>query len=154
MQRGTRSLIALAVAVGISSGSVLGQEKPVAIASETLASYDANRETTLVGTVKVFTAAAQTAPRGAHVTLETNSGPVDVHAGDARLLVANQFTIQNGDTLRIIGETVAYGKGTQFVARILQKGTQVLAVRSVRGIPMSYVAPREGGQGKAPGGVL
>jgi ABC-type uncharacterized transport system YnjBCD ATPase subunit len=79
---------------------------------------------------------------------------VDVHLGDARLLAANHFTIQNGDSLRIIGENVAYGKGTIFVARIVQKGAQALAVRSVRGIPLSYMAPRNGAAQKPQGGVL
>ena len=88
------------------------------------------------------------------LVVHTSNGIVDVHLGDARLLAANHFTIQSGDSLRIIGETVAYGNGTQFVARIVQKGTQVLAVRSVRGIPLTYMAPRNGAQAKSQGGAL
>jgi hypothetical protein len=58
------------------------------------------------------------------------------------LLAANHFSIETGDTLRIVGETLNTGNTTLFVARILQKGTQALAVRTVRGLPVPYVAPR------------
>ena len=114
--------------------------------------YDVSRETTLVGTVTAYSPSGQTAPRGAHVTLQTSAGSVDVHLGDDRLLAANHFTIQPGDTLRIIGENVAFGPGVQFVARIVQNGTNALQVRSVRGIPLSYAPPR--GSVKPHGGVL
>jgi hypothetical protein len=149
-----KCLLAFAMAAGTIAGSVMGQEKVIANASAELASYDVNREVTRIGTVQAYAATVQTAPFGAHVMLETSSGLVDVHVGDARFLEANHFTVQSGDTLRIIGELVAYGKGTQFIARIVQKGTQVLAVRSVRGIPLSYRAPRDGVPGKPQGGVL
>ena len=150
----TRTLLVLTMAAGIFSGTAIAQEKTVADASAETRSYDLQREVTLTGTVQSFIEAAETAPRGAHVILQTSSGTVDVHLGDARLLAAHQFTIHSGDTLRIIGETVAYANGTQFVARIVQKGTQVLAVRSVRGIPLSYMAPRTEAKAKPQGGAL
>ena len=154
MQMRTRCLITIAMAAGLSTSAATAQENTSAAAKAELAAYDTNRETTLVGMVQAYTPAAQTPPLAAHVTLQTSSGLVDVHLGDARLLAANHFAIQSGDWLRIIGESVAYGKGTQFVARIVQKGTQSLAVRSVRGIPLSYMAPRNAAQAKAQGGVL
>jgi hypothetical protein len=154
MQMRSRSWITIFMAAGMFAGVATGQEKPVASGRAGLAAYDWKRETKLIGTVQSYTAGAQTAPLGAHVTLQTSGGVVDVHLGDSRLLAASHFTIRSGDTLRIIGENVTYAKGTQFVARILQKGPQVLAVRSVRGIPLSYMAPRDGAQGKAQGGVL
>ncbi|MGB7849027.1 MAG: hypothetical protein WBL63_25665 [Candidatus Acidiferrum sp.] len=148
----TRCLLTMATAAGIFASAASGQENTSTNARVRL--YDVKRETTLIGTVQTYTAAAQTAPLGAHVTLQTSGGVVDVHLGDARLLTANHFAIQSGDTLRIIGEGMAYGNGTQFVARIVQKDTQALAVRSVRGIPLSYMAPREAAQAKAHGGAL
>ena len=150
----TRSLLTIVMLTGAFSGPMLGQEKPLANSNTAMAAYDAKRETTLVGTVQAYTSAAQAPPLGPHLTLQTGNGVVDVHLGDARLLAANHFTIQSGDTLRVIGEYVAYGSGTQFVARILQKGTQALTVRSVRGIPLFYMAPRNAAQSKAQGGVL
>jgi hypothetical protein len=149
-----RILLALSLGCALVSGSAIAQEQAIVNSNAALNSYDVKREVTLTGTVQAFTPAAQTAPLGAHVMLQTNSGVVDVHVGDARLLAANHFTIQNGDSLRIIGETVAFGKGTQFVARVVQKGTQVLAVRSVSGIPLTYMAPRNGTQAKSQAGAL
>jgi len=154
MGKRTQYLLVLVVAAGMLPGLVKGQEKNNAAAGADLSSYDVKREVSLTGTVEAFNAAAQTAPRGAHVMLKTSSGVVDVHVGDARLLAASHFPIHSGDALRIIGEDVAYGHGTQFVARILQNGTHVLEVRSVRGIPLSYVAPRTAEPAKPQGGVL
>jgi hypothetical protein len=131
-----------------------GQEKTTGGASAGLASYDLAREVTLVGTVEAFTASADAPPLGAHVTVRSGNGIVDVHLGDARLLSANHFTLHSGDSVRIVGESVAYGNGTQFVARLVQIGTQVLAVRSVRGLPLFYRAPRQGEQAKSQGGPL
>ncbi len=116
--------------------------------------YDLKREGTLVGTVIAYTESSATPPLGAHVTLQTPGGVVDVHLGNARLLTANHFNIQAGDTLRIIGENVTFGNTAPFLARIVQKGTQALAVRSERGIPVRYVAPKNTGESKPQGGVL
>lgn len=134
-------------------GTAMAQEK----ASQTpvrSSGYDLKREGTLVGTVIAYTESSTTPPLGAHVTLQTPGGVVDVHLGDTRLLTANHFNIQAGDTLRIIGENVASGTTSTFLARIVQKGTQALAVRSERGIPVRYVAPKNSAESKSQGGVL
>lgn len=133
--------------------TAMGQEK----ASQTpvrSSGYDLKREDTLVGTVITYTESSTTPPLGAHVTLQTAGGVVDVHLGNARLLTANHFNIQAGDTLRIIGENVASGTASTFLARIVQRGTQALAVRSERGIPARYVAPKNSAENKSQGGVL
>jgi hypothetical protein len=144
--------LAIPAAVLFAASAALGQQQ--AAPAVNLAAYDLKREGTLVGTVTSYTAAASTAPFGARLTLQTSSGVVDVHLGDARLLSANKFSIHTGDTLRIIGETVTLGSVTQFVARIVQNGNQAVAVRSTRGFPLSYVAPRSTNSSKPQGGVL
>ena len=112
------------------------QQKAQPVAERNL-SYDMNRETVLEGKVLQFTPASSAAPLGAHVTVQTSSGVVDVHLGSARLLEANHFLLASGDSVRIVGENVAYGLRTQFLARVIQKGNQVLAVRSARGLPLA-----------------
>ena len=154
LRKGSGVLLALAMLAGIFSASAIAQTQTATSSNTALATYDVNREVTLTGTVQSFTTASKTPPFGAHLILQTSSGLVDVHMGDARFLAANHFTIQSGDSVRIIGEVLAYGKGTQFLARIAQKGTQVLEVRSVSGVPLSYMAPRVGTQAKLQGGVL
>jgi hypothetical protein len=147
--------MSLWIVVGITlfRYTAMGQEKPLQTPVRS-SGYDLKREGTLVGTVITYTESSTTPPLGAHVTLQTTGGVVDVHLGDARLLAANHFNIQPGDTLRIIGENVASGNASTFLARIVQKGTQALAVRSERGIPVRHVAPKNSAESKPQGGVL
>jgi hypothetical protein len=126
--------LASAFLLSITAGAQ--QQKAQSISQRNQA-YDVSRESVLQGTVLVYTAASSTAPLGAHVTVQSASGEVDVHLGNAQLLAANHFSLSNGDSVRIVGESLAYGSGTQFVARLVQKGNQVLAVRSTRGFPLS-----------------
>ena len=118
--------------------------------------YDIARETVLVGTVLKYTVASTVPPFGAHVLLQTASGPVDVHLASARFLQVNHFSLNAGDTIRVIGESLSYGDGTSFVARVIQKGQQTLVIRSVRGFPLSLGGSRAGGTKPAtpPAGVL
>jgi hypothetical protein len=102
-----------------------------------LQSYDANREITLVGTVVKYETASAIPPIGAHVTVQTASGQVDVHLGNARVLLASHFQLNAGDNVRIVGEPMAIGEGTYFAARIVQRGTQGIAVRNTKGFPLT-----------------
>jgi hypothetical protein len=74
------------------------------------------------------------------VTLQTSSGVLDVHLGSARLLENNHFTLAAGDRVRVVGESVPVGSGTQFLARLIQKGDQVVLVRSPQGFPLRPAA--------------
>jgi hypothetical protein len=125
-----------------------GQQKAQIVPQKNQA-YDVSRESVLQGSVLTYTAAATAAPLGAHLTVQTSSGVVDVHLGNAQLLTANHFSLASGDSVRITGENVAYGTSTQFLARVIQKGNQALTVRSVRGFPLTpsgKLGPRtEGG---------
>jgi hypothetical protein len=99
--------------------------------------YSMSRETVLQGTVVQYTPASSVAPLGAHVTVQTGAGVTDVHLGNPRLLTASHLTLSSGDAVRIVGENLAYGQGVQFVARLLQKGNQVVELRSTRGFPLA-----------------
>jgi len=102
-----------------------------------LQTYNANREISLVGTVVKYEGASLTPPIGAHVTLQTASGQVDVHLGNARVLKAAHLELNAGDNVRIVGEPMALGDGTFFAARIVQKGLQAVAVRNAKGFPLT-----------------
>ena len=112
--------------------------------------YEVRRELSLSGTVVSFTANSAKPPIGPHIVVETASGQVDVHLGDARTLQASHLTLAAGDSIRIIGENVAYGEGTQFFARIVQKGSQAVELRSARGFPVRPMSKA----GKAEAGAL
>ncbi|HUL34665.1 MAG TPA: hypothetical protein VL128_12325 [Candidatus Eisenbacteria bacterium] len=132
----------------IVSGIACGQQ-PAAVSPTDTLHYDARRESTIVGTVVEFAAASRTAPLGARLTLQIASGTLEVHLGDPRLLSASHFSIEPGDTLRIIGETLTLQATQIFAARIVQKGNRALALRTPRGLLVPYVAPRRAESGSA-----
>ena len=131
------------------SASAAAQQKTQS-APQQMRAYEVSREVSVQGTVVSFTENSSTPPLGPHVVIQTASGPVDVHLGNARLLTANHFSLAAGDSVRVIGENVAYGTGNQFFARIIQKGSQTLALRSTRGFPLRPASKA----GKSEAGVL
>ena len=102
--------------------------------------YDPGKEVSLQGTVANFTENSPDLPAGAHVLVQTASGPVDVHLGDPRLLKLNNLSITQGANIRIIGEPVTTAQGTFFLARLVQQGTQLVAVRTRHGFPIGRAA--------------
>jgi hypothetical protein len=132
----------MAAAAAMVLGAGAQGQQPTAAPATRPGEYDVKRESEVVGTVVAYDANSKTAPFGARATLQTSSGVIEVHLGNARLLTANHFTIETGDTLRIVGETLTTGNTSLFVARIVQKGTQALVVRTTRGFPIPYVPPR------------
>lgn len=115
--------------------------------------YQVARETVLSGKVLEYRARSTTAPLGARISLQTSSGTVSVHAGNAKYIAANHLSLEAGDTVSITGENVAFGNGTVFVARVIQKGTQTVTVRSKTGMPLLPTARTADGQIVAPAGA-
>jgi len=117
--------------------------------------YSPDREVNLVGTVSSFVSDSQTGPLGAHVMVQTVSGLVDVHVGTAEFLKARNLTLNTGDSVRIIGENFTNGANTVFLARVVQKGTVAVAVRSPHGMPLWLAGSRglKTGGDKGNGGV-
>jgi hypothetical protein len=128
------------LAMGMLIAGIRGREKTAA-ATEQPRAYDVSREVTLVGKVVSYSASNPTLPLGPRVMLQTPSATIDV--GNPLLLEANHLVIESGDTLRIIGEELALGDGKQFIARIVQKGTQALVVRTAGGFLLSPVASKD-----------
>ena len=114
-----------------------GAQQAMPADAQLLRTYNATREVSLVGTVVKYETSSPVPPMGAHVTLQTTSGQVDVHLGNAKVLEANHFVLNAGDNVRIVGEPMALGEGTYFAARIVQKGTQAVAVRNSKGFPLT-----------------
>jgi hypothetical protein len=132
---------------------VYGQIPQVAVRNTGPGGYDVARESVITGKVLAYSAAGNTAPRGAHVTVQTSSGTVDAQLGNARMLKANHLTLEAGDSVSITGESVAYGNGTVFVARVIQKGSQSVAVRSRAGMPLFPTSRSADGRMVLPEGV-
>jgi hypothetical protein len=138
----------------ICSSAAAQQKTPQAVPLNAGPSaYQAARETIISGKVLQYSATSTNAPMGAHITLQTSSGTVDVHAGNAQLINASHIALQSGDTISITGENVSFDNKTVFVARVIQKGTQSLVVRSQNGLPLLPTARSADGKIVDPGGA-
>ena len=120
----------------LSAGAACAQTQKAESLAQRDQAYDVRRESALQGTVVKYTAESAVAPLGAHVTIQTSSGAVDVHIGNPKILENNHLTLAAGDTVKVVGENLRYGNGTQFFARLIAKGGQSVAVRSMRGLPL------------------
>lgn len=129
-------LFVIAVALFCASFAI-GQQKPITAPQANFA-YDVTREAVVQGTVISYTAAADVAPVGPHASIQTSSGVVDVHLGNADFMKQSDFFLAPGDAVKIVGESRSFGNETVFLARIVQKGSQTVTLRNLNGIP--YVA--------------
>jgi hypothetical protein len=118
------------------------QQRNAAVSTARPSAYDVARETSVVGTVVSYTEESSRAPLGAHVTVETTSGTVDVHLGPASYLRSNHFSLAAGDLVRFIGASIVTKEGSVFLARIVQHGAQALAVRSASGFLLATTTSR------------
>ena len=106
-------------------------------AAATPGGYNTANDSSLQGTVLNYTENSKTPPLGTHVLLETAAGSVDVHLGDARLLHQANLSLAQGMSVRFVGQSQTVGKNPVFLARLVQVGSQVVAVRSSHGLPLS-----------------
>lgn len=136
-------ILALGMVLGFSS---LSHAQQASQPDVQLRSYNLSREVFLLGTVVKFESASSALPMGAHVVLQTSSGQVDVHLGNAKVLQASHLELNPADSVRIVGEPMALGDTTYFAARIVQKGAQAVAVRNTKGFlttPASLMTPAQ-----------
>jgi hypothetical protein len=146
-------ILAMSVAAQGNPQAVQQTSQTNQVSGNTAGGYDAARETVITGTVVQYSAKSATAPMGARVSLQTSSGVVDVHLGNAKFLEINHFSLQAGEAVRATGENVALRSGTIFVARSVQKGSQVVMLRSKNGIPLMATAAPANGKARVPGGA-
>ena len=146
--------MALSAAALCLGAGAKAQQLPQAIVHNTSsAAYDVARETVLQGKVISYSATTKSGPLGARISLQTSSGTVDVHAGNAKLIEASHLALQAGDEVSITGEKIPFGNSTVFVARLIHKGMQSIAVRSKNGSPLMPTARTADGRIVAPAGA-
>jgi hypothetical protein len=110
--------------------------------------YNIAHDVSLQGTILNYTENSKTPPIGTHILLETTSGNVDVHLGDARVLHQAQLRLAQGMSVRFVGQSKVVGNNKVFLARLVQVGSQVVAVRSHHGLPVSAGVARGKAAGK------
>jgi len=142
LMRTTSVFLAGALLVSAVAGAQQARQRAQQSAKPHISAYDLTRDTVLEGTVLKYTENSSIPPIGAHVTVQTSSGPVEVHLGDARFLKFNKFTLTEGSSVKITGQNLSYGRGAMFFARIIQQGGQALALRSVDGAPLWLAGAR------------
>jgi hypothetical protein len=132
------------VCAGVCAGSAFAQRPSAnAVAAKPApGTYDIAKDVSLQGTVLTFTENSQVPPLGAHVLLQTSAGNVEVHLGDARFLRLSKLDITQGASVRFVGQMTTVGKNQIFLARLVQVGTQVVAVRSNHGLPLARAGAR------------
>jgi hypothetical protein len=149
-----RSVCAIgAVIAPVLSVVARGQQIQLSAGHRAGAAYDAARESVISGKIVQYSASSTTPPLGAHISLQTSSGTIDVHAGNAKLIQASNISLQAGDSVSITGETVQFGNSNIFVARLIQKGSQSVAVRSKNGVPLLPTAVNANGKIVSPAGA-
>src|SRR6202790_3175574 len=147
------ALVSGVLGAAVSGGLVWGQQIPQIAGHRSGAAYDVARESVISGEIVQYNAASSTPPLGAHISLQTSSGTIEVHAGNAKLIQASNISLQAGDSVSITGETVQFGNSTVFVARVIQKGSQSIAVRSKNGVPLLPTALSANGKIVSPAGA-
>jgi hypothetical protein len=115
--------------------------------------YSVARESAVQGKVVAYSATSGTAPIGAHVELQTSSGLIDAHLGNAHLLAQNKLSLEPGDSVTIVGENIPFGGGTIFAARVITKGPTSVTLRSKNGSPLLMTPRTASGQLPAPAGA-
>jgi DNA/RNA endonuclease YhcR with UshA esterase domain len=133
-----------ALAALLSASFAAAQQQTSAVQANM--AYNLNNETLVQGTVVSYTAASSVAPIGPHATIQTSSGTIDVHLGNAELMKINDMFLESGDSVKVVGVMENFGNGNVFLVRVLQKGSQTLTLRNDKGIPL---AAKRAGAAKA-----
>src|SRR5262245_34655742 len=112
-------------------------QRPHANTTPVSGGYNLANESSLQGAILSYTENSKTPPLGTHVLLQTASGNVDVHLGDARVLHQAKLNLAQGMNVRFVGQKQTVGQNTVFLARLVQVASQVVAVRSPHGLRVS-----------------
>ena len=136
--------VCLSIAVCLFGLAAFSQQPHSGVSSPKTArgSYNIANDVALQGIVLKYTENSATPPIGTHVLLQTSSGNVDVHLGDARLLHLTKLSITPGTNIRLVGQMNTEGSKQIFLARLVQVGSQVVAVRNEHGFLISRGAAR------------
>ena len=124
-----------ALAALLSASFAVAQQQTAALQANL--AYNINNETLVQGTVVSYTAASSVAPIGPHATIQTSSGTIDVHLGNADFMKNNDMFLESGDSVKVVGVMQNFGNGNVFIARVLRKGNQTLTLRNTKGIPLA-----------------
>lgn len=99
--------------------------------------YDAAKETTLNGTVvSVLSKPTPGMFPGAHLTLATPTGSSDISLGSFALIGDGALSVSSGQQVVITGVSKLFHGKPVFLARLVQAGGNLYAIRNAHGLPV------------------
>ncbi|MGH9681644.1 MAG: hypothetical protein ACRD4Y_16990 [Candidatus Acidiferrales bacterium] len=116
-----------------AAGPIHAQTYPPARSSPV---YDPATEVTLNGTIEAVKQVK--GPRGwagTHLSLKTDTGTIDVHAGPSWFLARNKVSLQKGDEIEVTGSKVKFNGSDAVIVRELKKDGTTVTLRNAQGIP-------------------
>ena len=126
-------MVLTAVFLMAAAGPIHAQTKASATASPV---YDPATEVTMKGTIEAVNQLK--GPRGwagTHLSLKTDSGTIDVHAGPSWFLAQNKVSLEKGDQIEVTGSKVKFNNNDALIARELKKDGAAITLRNAQGIP-------------------
>ena len=127
--------------------SALAIASSIVLAAQGAPAYNKEGEQVFSGTVKhVVSFAAPDGTVGVHVDLQTADGLVNVHIAPAMYIGMQNFWVDAGDKVEIVGSRVAEDENVAVWVRTIKKGSQTLAVRNDDGTPR-WAPPIDGADG-------
>ncbi len=72
---------------------------------------------------------------GSHLSLKTDTGTIDVHAGPSWFLTQNKIAFAKGDQIQVTGSKVKFGASDALIAREIMKDGKTITLRNAQGIP-------------------
>jgi len=146
MTHAIRRVCFIFAALLAGAGIAAGQRPAVrpAATPARIPAYVAARETILEGAFVRFEPAGS-----GRIVVQTAGGAITADLGPRGYLAASQFTLAAGDLVKLVGVSSATRQGTIFLARLIQKGGEALALRTTQGAPLGrFGAARMGAREK------
>ena len=105
------------------------------LAAQAPSRYDRTAERAISGIIKsVGSFPAVDGSVGVHIDLKTPEGLLDIRVGPAAFIGQNNFWFFADDSIVVIGAKEPQSDGT-ILAKAIQKGSQVLVLRTDSGVP-------------------
>lgn len=98
--------------------------------------YNPATETTISGVVQdVFHPSGNHGNVGTHFNLKTDTGVIEVHVGPQSFLTQQNFSLEQGSHVTVIGSKQTVAGKDAVIAREIKSGDRVLTLRDANGIP-------------------
>jgi DNA polymerase III alpha subunit len=128
--------IVLLSAVLLAAGTTVTIEAQRRSPTGTAPTYDVATEVTLTGTVdEVKTIPGPGLQGGVHLMLRTAQEEIEVDLGPEEFLKKQNYRLNKGDDITVIGSRVKRDAGEAVIARQVTRGKETMTFRDAKGFP-------------------